>query len=75
MLDRRCPILNSVVPPDILGTLRDTASKLPAGKNNPIRGFTTSFTNELTSPEAAVPITNARANPIIPKVFKKSKNS
>ena len=53
ILDIRCPILNSVVPPDILGTCTDTESRFPAGKNNPIRGFMMSSTKDVTSPEAA----------------------
>ena len=68
-LDIRFPILNSVIPPDILVTLTDIASRLPAGKNNPIRGFTMSSTNEVTSPEAAWPITKAIANPKYTKCF------
>ena len=53
ILDVRCPILNSVVPPDIFGTCIDTASRFPAGINNPISGFMMSSTKEVTSPEAA----------------------
>ena len=47
ILDIRCPILNSVVPPDIFGTCIDTASRFPAGINNPISGFMMSSTKSL----------------------------
>lgn len=55
MLDTKCPYLNSVIPPGMLVTLaeRERESRLPAGKNNPIRGSTLSFTREVTNPEAA----------------------
>ena len=53
ILGLSCIILNSVVLPKILGTCTDTASRFPAGKNNPIRGFMMSSTKEVTSPEAA----------------------
>ena len=53
ILEIRCPILNSVVPPDIFGTCTDIASRFPAGKNNPISGFMMWSTKEVTSPEAA----------------------
>ena len=53
ILGLSCPILNSVVLPKILGTCTDTASRFPAGKNNPIRGFMMSSTKDVTSPEAA----------------------
>ena len=74
ILDTRCPILNFVVLPDILGTCKYIASRFLAGKSNPISGFMMSSTKEVTSPEAAWPITNAIASPIIPNVFRK-KNS
>ncbi len=38
-------------------------------------GSTISFTKAVTSLEAAWPITNAIASPIIPNVLRKSKNS
>jgi len=56
-------------------TVNFTAFKFPAGKNNPINGVMISLTNEVTSLEAAWPITNAIANPIIPNNTRKSKNS
>jgi len=49
--------------------------KSPAGKNNPINGVIISVTNAVTNLEAAAPMTNAIANPIIPNVLRKSKNS
>jgi len=56
-------------------TVNFAAFKSPAGKNNPIKGVTISLTSAVTSLEAAWPITNAIANPIIPKIIRKSKNS
>ena len=53
----------------------DTAYKSPDGKNNPINGVTMSVTTTVTSLEAAWSITNVMANPIIPNVLRKSKNS
>jgi hypothetical protein len=38
-------------------------------------GLTMSFTNAVTSFDAAAPITNAIARPITPNVFRKSPNS
>jgi len=50
-------------------------SKLPAGKKKPIIGSIISVTNAVTSLDAAAPITNAIAKPIIPNTLRKSKNS
>ena len=49
--------------------------KSPAGRNSPINGVIISVTKAVTSLEAAWPMTNAIANPIIPNVLRKSKNS
>ncbi len=75
MFDIRSPYLNSVVEPARLVTLTDNASRLPAGKKNPIIGSIMSFTSAVTSLPAAWPITKAIARPMMPNVFKKSKNS
>jgi len=56
-------------------TVNDIAFKSPAGKNSPTNGVIISSTRAVTSLEAAWPITNATANPIIPNVLRKSKNS
>ena len=71
LLDMRWPILNSVVPPNKLGTCNDIASRFPAGKNKAISGFMMLSKKEVTSPEADWPITKAIASPIIPNVFRK----
>jgi hypothetical protein len=55
--------------------VNDIAFKSPAGKNSPIKGVIMSSTIAVTSLEAAWPITNAIAKPIIPNVLRKSKNS
>ena len=47
----------------------------PAGRNNPMKGVIISSTKAVTNLDAACPIINAIANPIIPKVFKKVTNS
>jgi hypothetical protein len=52
-----------------------TAFRSPAGMSIPINGVIMSSTRAVTSLEAAWPITNAIANPIIPNVLIKSKNS
>lgn len=75
MFDIKSPNLNSVVEPARLVTLKTTASRLPAGRKKPMIGSIMSFTNAVTNLDAAVPITNAMARPIIPKVLRKSKNS
>jgi hypothetical protein len=75
MFDIKSPYLNSLVEPVIFVTLADIVSRLPAGKNNPISGSIMSFTNAVTSLDAARPITKAMARPIIPNVLRKSKNS
>ena len=75
IFDIRSPYLNSVVVPARLVTLKLTASKLPAGRKNPMIGSIMSFTKAVTNLYAAWPITNAIARPIIPKVLRKSKNS
>jgi hypothetical protein len=51
------------------------AFRSPAGKNSPMKGVIISSTRAVTSLEAAWPMTNAIANPIIPNVLRKSKNS
>lgn len=75
---RLCLILNlhiwTLVEPARLVTLTDIDSKLPAGRNNPMIGSIMSFTMAVTSLEAAWPITKSIARPIIPNVFRKSKN-
>jgi hypothetical protein len=54
MFDTKSPYLNSDVEPDtIFVTFTDILSKLPAGKNNPITGSIISFTNAVTSLDAA----------------------
>ncbi len=58
-----------------LPIVNDTAFRSPAGMNSPTNGFIISLTKAVTSLEAAWPITNAMANPIIPNVLRKSKNS
>ena len=58
-----------------LPIVNDTAFRSPAGMNSPINGVIMSLTRAVTSLEAAWPITNAMANPIIPNVLRKSKNS
>jgi hypothetical protein len=55
--------------------VNDTAFRFPDGMNSPIKGVMISLTNAVTILEAAWPITNAIANPIIPNVLRKSKNS
>ena len=75
MLDIKSPYLNSVVEPARLVTLIDKFSKLPAGRKNPMIGSIMSFTKAVTNLDAARPITKAIARPIIPNVFRKSKNS
>jgi hypothetical protein len=50
------------------------AFRSPAGKNSPMKGVIISSTRAVTSLEAAWPMTNAIANPIIPNVLRKSKN-
>ena len=75
MLEIKSPYLNSVMEPDRFVTLTDMFSKLPAGKKKPTIGSIISVTNEVTSLDAAAPITNAIANPIIPNTVRKSKNS
>ena len=49
--------------------VNDTAFRSPAGMNIPINGVIMSSTRAVTSLEAAWPITNAIANPIIPNVL------
>jgi hypothetical protein len=75
ILEIRSPYLKTVVVPAMFGTFIVSAAKLPAGRNRPIKGSIISFTKAFTSVEAACPITKAMASPIIPKVYKKSKNS
>lgn len=75
MLEIKSPYLNSVMEPDRFVTLTDMFSKLPAGKKKPTIGSIISVTNAVTSLDAAAPITNAIANPIIPNTLRKSKNS
>jgi len=70
----RSPYLNCEVAPEILVTFADIFSR-DAGRNRPTVGLTISWTNEVTSLDAANPMTNAIANPIIPNVLRKSKNS
>lgn len=53
MLDIKSPYLNSVVEPARLVTLMDIASKLPAGRKNPMIGSTMSFTKAVTKLDAA----------------------
>jgi hypothetical protein len=45
------------------------AFRSPAGKNSPMKGVIISSTRAVTSLEAAWPMTNAIANPIIPNVL------
>ena len=66
----RSPTMNVEFP-----TVNFTAFKFPAGKNSPINGVMISLTNAVTSLDAAWPITNAIANPMIPNIIRKSKNS
>lgn len=75
ILEIRSPYLNSVVVPAKFGTFSVSAARLPAGRKRPMKGSIISLTNAFTSAEAACPITNAIASPMIPKVFKKKKNS
>lgn len=51
ILDIKCPYLNSVISPHKLVTLAVKLSKLPAGKNIPIRGSIKSFTKKLLVPK------------------------
>jgi len=55
-------------------TVNFAAFKSP-GKNSPINGVMISLTSAVISLEAAWPITNAIAKPIIPNTIRKSKNS
>ena len=73
MFDIKSPYLNSVVEPARLVILKVNVSRLPAGRKKPIIGSMMSFTNAVTNLDAAWPITNAMARPIIPKVLRKSK--
>ena len=66
--------MNSDIAPETLITLADSCSKLPDGRNKPIRGLIISSTNAVTNLDDAWPITNAIAKPIMPKVLRKSKN-
>ena len=66
----RSPTINVEFP-----TVNFAAFKSPAGKNSPINGVMISLTNAVISLEAAWPITNAIANPMIPNIIRKSKNS
>jgi len=75
ILPIKSPYLNSDVAPEILVTFADILSRSPAGRNRPTVGLTISFTNAVTNLDAAAPITNAMANPIIPNVLRKLKNS
>ncbi len=75
MLDIKSPYLNSVVEPARLVTLKVIVSRLPEGRKKPMIGSIMSFTNAVTNLDAACPNTKAIARPIIPKVFRKSKNS
>ena len=75
MLDIKSPYLNSVVEPARLVTLKVIVSRLPEGRKKPMIGSIMSFTNAVTNLYAACPNTKAIARPIIPKVFRKSKNS
>jgi len=74
ILATRSPYLKCEVAPEILVTFADIFCKSPAGRNRPTVGLTISWTNEVTSLDAAKPMTNAIANPIIPNVLRKSKN-
>ena len=75
ILEIRSPYLNSLVVPAKFGTFTVSAARLPAGRNRPMKGSIISLTKAFTSAEAAYPITNAIASPMIPKVFKKKTNS
>ena len=75
MLDIKSPYWNSVVEPARLVTLKVIVSRLPEGRKKPMIGSIMSFTNAVTNLDAACPNTKAIARPIIPKVFRKSKNS
>lgn len=70
----KSPYLNCEVAPEALVTFADIFSKL-AGKNRPTVGLMISCTSAVTNLEAAAPMTKAIANPIIPNVLRKSKNS
>jgi hypothetical protein len=61
----RSPYLNSEVPPERVVTFADIFSR-DAGRNRPTVGLTISWTSEVTSLDAAKPMTNAIASPIIP---------
>ena len=74
ILATKSPYLNCEVAPESLVTFKERFSKL-AGKNRPTVGLIISFTSAVTNLDAAAPMTNAIANPIIPKVLRKSKNS
>ena len=54
MLEIKSPYLNSVVEPARLVTLTDSASRLPAGRKNPMIGSIMSLTNAVTSLDAAL---------------------
>ncbi len=74
MLAIKSPYLNSDIAPETLVIFADNCSRLPEGKNKPTNGLIISSTSAVTNLEAACPITNAIAKPIIPKVLRKSKN-
>ena len=64
-------ILNTVVSAGQLGICTDSTSSLPTGKNSPIIRFIMESPKDAPSLQAAWPIANAIADPIIPNVFRK----
>lgn len=74
ILATKSPYLNCEIAPEALVTFADIFSKL-AGKNRPTVGLIISCTSAVTNLDAANPMTKAIANPIIPNVLRKSKNS
>ena len=60
MFEIKSPYLNSVVIPARLVTLKLTASRLPAGRKNPMIGSIMSFTKAVTNLDAR--LTNNKCN-------------
>ncbi len=72
----KSPYLNTEIAPDtVLTTSASSALRSPDGNANPMIGLIMSLTRAVTSFDAAAPIMNAIANPIIPNVLRKPMNS
>jgi len=75
MFATKSPYLNLDGAAKMLVTFADIFWRSPSGRKRPTAGLIILLTSAVTNLDAAAPMTNAIANPIIPKVLRKKKNS